>query len=101
MRTVKRKGGVGTHLEAFPSDGGEGIDHALDVVQLAHQIRGFGLYPRRRRAHALSLSLSPFLFPAKYVIGESPQTTVLVLFSIRKEYIGKCLGNASVQTDAT
>jgi len=64
VRNVKRKGGkrkVETHLEAFPSDGGEGIDHALDVVQLAHQIRGFGLY--RRRAHALSLSLSSFFPP--------------------------------------
>jgi hypothetical protein len=59
---------VETHLEAFPSDGGEGIDHALDVVQLAHQIRGFGLY--RRRAHALSLSLS---LPFSRQICESPK----------------------------
>lgn len=39
-----------THLLAFPSDGGEGIDHTLDVVELAQQIRGF-FCRRRRRVH--------------------------------------------------
>ena len=46
---------------AFPSDGGESVDHALDVVELAYEVGavGIGRRLRRRRVHlSLSLSLS-------------------------------------------
>lgn len=66
---------------AFPSYGGESIDYALDVVELAHKIRAVGIGLRRRRRRR-RVHFSFPLFPPK-VFTITVSMTVWSLVSLQ------------------